>query len=961
METRNSNIKRFAFLYSVLVLVPLFFSLLLAYHIAEFLQKHSQQEIEAAIDERAATLQNNLTPENIYLPVFRGLAKQIISNQEQPSPIDIHKLVKSVFAKSKLEFNICVFDHQGKIVLTGLAPPEASAPFQYLWGSINDESGQYNYDGRKADVAKFLGRRFNTDLIDGKNDICLPTFNYGKKGLFYHCKSTQGKNGVIFFLELDIDSVGILDKKVRKNSTKAQPIVMLHKNGARFAESGFEEFFELLRLDSESAPQKIFIQNEYLWKHLKIGDSSLLLGQNLNNWQYAAAKKLCTIVITLLAIITFAVFYRKVVHGQGIRVSIRYKLVAIFIFSVYIPLLGLFMLGFNNLDDHRKVLENNAKKGIQDQLFKIDTGFAQKEEEILEIFERLYKDHEWHKKLDKDWKEADLAIRRSARVKESGDNFFNWMEIRDVHHNQLFCTSRGEANNRIKAMGKAMSIICLEKFAPQRLQEAQSKTSQSDLVRVNMLENPVIGLSHLFEQPGRLIPMNFEGSNIYWYWNYYSDPKSTPAILMGNTRAGYNTISYLEKILKTRFSLDDTAIKIIAYLPDHQLWIPDIPADNDELRELIGLSALKESVTSAKIMFDGKSYLATTLPGIKLDGLFISCLYPESEITQKIAKLEEQLYLGMIIILLAAVLTGLLLSKTFLAPVAELNMGLNALRKRDTSFRVNIENHDELGELGTTFNHMMEEVREMLLAGAVQQCLIPETCPLIEGYEGLIYNKMATDVGGDYADILALPQNRYLITIGDVTGHGISSSILTAMVKALVFRFTTQNAELPVLLKSISEMIFDLLKHRKLMTFCAVILDQKDNSFVVANAGHPFPVLCRASGETHLIEHSSLPLGVSIKRSNYSTVKDHLEPGDILMLYTDGMPEGTNSQGEIFGFERVEKIVAENRKNNIEDIQNTLLQNFWEHYQREDLDDDLTFIIIRRCNNKSTDAAAQSA
>jgi serine phosphatase RsbU (regulator of sigma subunit) len=245
---------------------------------------------------------------------------------------------------------------------------------------------------------------------------------------------------------------------------------------------------------------------------------------------------------------------------------------------------------------------------------------------------------------------------------------------------------------------------------------------------------------------------------------------------------------------------------------------------------------------------------------------------------------------------------------------------------------------------------MMLEVKEMLLAKAVQQCLIPTDPPLIEGYDLIIYNQMATDVGGDYADAFILPENRFLTVLGDVTGHGISSSILTAMVKALIFRFSKNPTDLAKILKQLSEMVFDLLKRRKLMTFCAVIMEKDTGKFILANAGHPYPIICRRNGKTEKIEHGSLPLGVSKKRSNYKTIEGVLNPGESLFIYTDGIAEATNSKNMMFGFDRLETIISQNHDRTAESIKNSLLEAFWNHYGDNALDDDLTFVIVKRNN-----------
>jgi len=483
---------------------------------------------------------------------------------------------------------------------------------------------------------------------------------------------------------------------------------------------------------------------------------------------------------------------------------------------------------------------------------------------------------------------------------------------------------------------------------PEQMSKNQVKLRQSDFILKNMMENPVLGFSSFYEQPGRLVEMEFEGSSFYWYWNYYPDAGNSVAFFSGNTRVHFNVESFLNKVLQKRYNLGNTALHLAAYFPAQQAWTPESAGSENDLVKLVKLTEISKTLETGRINYEGKKFLATSLPGIKLKGAIISCLFPQSQIDGIIAGQRIQIFQGMALILIISVFTGLLLSKYFLQPVGELNLGMKALRQRNTDFRVEIGSQDELGELGDTFNQMMVEVKEMLLAGAVQQCLIPEKFPDIAGYDCIIYNKMATDVGGDYADVFSLGDDRYLVVLGDVTGHGVSSSILTAMVKAQVFRFARKNRSLSEILKSLSEMIFELLRYRKLMTFCALIFDARNHSCQFANAGHPFPIWCDADGKIKALDKEALPLGVSPRRSNYITVESSFEAGDMMLLYTDGIAEGAGPDGEAFGFDRVRELIVSNRSHSSEEVKNTLLSEFWQHYQREELDDDLTFVIIRR-------------
>ncbi len=959
MNKNRHNFVQLIFSGMLLIIMPSVCSLLLFLHVIDGQRGKSYREAAEMIEERARDLFANLDPEKLFTPRFQQMATQILplirqleTETDTESQAKLFQKIRDCYqttAKTSGEdFQLYLFNTAGQLIKTGMAPEKTNSLMQHIWNGLNYDPG-VNPWSRSPEMAQVLGKDFRIQQALELNNRCLATDNSGKDGLFFHKKPANEKYGLIAFVEPNSDSSMILFTAVENATAESAPILLQTGNKIKpVSNSDFpaNEAFAL----AEKHEQAAFIFHDFLWKQFRSGGKRLLFGQSFSPARFLYMKLAAGLFIVLLIFLGMLHLYRSFFSQESVWISIRIKLTGIFIFAVYLPILGLFMLGYNGLNDRKAVLENEARKGILELLFEIDSGFVKKERQIHATFEGFFRNTGWHSSMNKDFEEQDKAVRAHNNTEPGGENFFNWVDIRDIEQNQLYSNASTESNDRLKAMGRTMSLICLEKVMPERLQQAGVKLRQSDLVLVNLLENPILGFSNLFEQPGRLIPMDIEGSRLYWYWNYYDDPKSPVAYFIGNADAKSNIVRYLGDILKKRYSLGATALKIVAFLPGDKKWFGIDGAQDENLHNLFRICMRSGKVEEANLEHQGERYLATCLPGIKLHQFYTACLFPVAEIDTSIANLRSQIYLVVALILIVAVLTGLLLSKTFLQPIAELDLGLQALRRRDTDFRVEISNQDELGDLGRVFNQMMLEIKEMLLAGAVQHCLISARCPPVDGFECLIYNRMAADVGGDYADMFVLPDQRYLIVLGDVTGHGVSSSILTAMVKAAVFRFASYDTDLKTILKSLSSMILDLLKRRKLMTFCAMILDGKNGQFKLANAGHPFPLLCSEGGSIRQIEHASLPLGVSDKRSNYEIVDGEIAPGELMMFYTDGITEGTDPAGTEFGLPRVEAIVSRRFAEGIESVRDCLLQDFFSHYRRQELDDDLTFILVRRLN-----------
>ncbi|MBR4329622.1 MAG: SpoIIE family protein phosphatase, partial [Candidatus Riflebacteria bacterium] len=657
------------------------------------------------------------------------------------------------------------------------------------------------------------------------------------------------------------------------------------------------------------------------------------------------------VVALIILIISSVFFFKNISNKEGMYISIRYKLIYLFALAVYMPTLSLWVLSYTSLNDYRIAIENNIKKEMQDILNNIDLGFLKTKEDIKNSFLEL--DSYLRGFSGKAPPTADDVYWRLKKI-VGGDNVrlnkrFNWIDVRNIDQTQIYTTNSEESNERIGKICRVISILCLERYCPERLTYANVKPNQSDILVGNLFENPVVGLSSVIERPHQLVYQNIDGEGAYWWWNYFTDKNNPVAFYIGNAHGRFVVVDYFKTLLKNRYTIGNTQLRIVNMHFGTQKFVPEDAEKNPDLLKLINVANLNMTVESSTVDYNNSKYLCLCMPGSNLKECFSLCMYPISEIDYQIDKVRSAIRTTMILMIIISVFTGLLLAKNFITPVNELNRGLEALRKRDTSTTINIENQDELGNLGNAFNQMMSDIKDMLLAGAVQQCLIPSGKYKMEGYDCLVYNQMAADVGGDYADIFELPNDRYLIVIGDVTGHGVSSSLLTAMVKASIFRFANKDTPLNEIATNTSNMVFDLLEKRKLMTFCAITLDKHTGELAICNAGHPYPIIkAKETGVIRKPTKTSLPLGVSKKRCRYTSEPEVLNPEETLFIYTDGFPEAENDKGEEFTYEKFEELISNSVINSAEEFKDQLLTVFKQHHGEKELADDVTFIILRR-------------
>ena len=241
---------------------------------------------------------------------------------------------------------------------------------------------------------------------------------------------------------------------------------------------------------------------------------------------------------------------------------------------------------------------------------------------------------------------------------------------------------------------------------------------------------------------------------------------------------------------------------------------------------------------------------------------------------------------------------------------------------------------------------------ELQMARSVQEILIPQN-----GVQELSGFRIASRccpemaVGGDFYDIWEVAPNRLGVFISDVMGHGVSAAFVTVFIKTILAEFQQQIEDNPgYLLEILNTRFNDLISSRLFMfatAFCGII-DLDKSELICANAGHSFPLLYDADQQTYrTIGDKSIGNGLGIwQESVYETVRYPFDQLSRMFLYTDGVYEAKNSQGEEFTAERLQKLVcacAEQSAANLIASISEAIDTFTDTCPKED---DLTLIAI---------------
>ncbi len=237
---------------------------------------------------------------------------------------------------------------------------------------------------------------------------------------------------------------------------------------------------------------------------------------------------------------------------------------------------------------------------------------------------------------------------------------------------------------------------------------------------------------------------------------------------------------------------------------------------------------------------------------------------------------------------------------------------------------------------------------ELNIAREIQRGLLPSTLPKIPDYEIVAVNVSSKQVGGDTYDVIQLSPTKYVIAIGDVSGKGTPAALLMANVQATVRALVSLDLPLPELTKRMNNLIFNSTSTDRFITFFWGILDTQNNTFKTINAGHNPPYLVSRDGTFSRLEKGGIILGILPTSVAYEEEITEINPGDLIVLFTDGVSEAMNAEGMEFGEERVERVLQNYYPESVEKILFQLQTSLREYILGAPQSDDITLLLLKR-------------
>jgi len=386
----------------------------------------------------------------------------------------------------------------------------------------------------------------------------------------------------------------------------------------------------------------------------------------------------------------------------------------------------------------------------------------------------------------------------------------------------------------------------------------------------------------------------------------------------------------------------------------------DIAAAAKYLETSFGSFETIDARYQLSLNIDGKPHLLMVSPFEHETGLtwIIATLVPESDFLSEIKSGRLRGIKIGIIVVLVTLLFGVIMGALSLWPMLDLVRYVHRVGKGDLNHELKLEYSTEFVKLSKEINAMTAGLRDRMrlrhslaLAQEVQQNLLPSATPKFKGLDIASHATYCDETGGDYFDFLkiaGLPDTTLAIAVGDVVGHGVAAAMLMATARGILRSRCRTPGTLADLLTHLNNQLVEDTGDDRFMTMMLMTIDVQRREMRWATAGHDLPIIYDPA-EEGFIEITSNGMSLGLKKS--VSYEEHLftdvKPGQIYMALTDGLYEAFNSDGEMFGKDRVRELIRNSADMSANEITDRINRERARFLGDTSPDDDLTFVIVK--------------
>lgn len=236
--------------------------------------------------------------------------------------------------------------------------------------------------------------------------------------------------------------------------------------------------------------------------------------------------------------------------------------------------------------------------------------------------------------------------------------------------------------------------------------------------------------------------------------------------------------------------------------------------------------------------------------------------------------------------------------------------------------------------------------KELEVAATIQKMIIPKEIVQKEGFEIAGFNVPSKQVGGDFYDVVHLPNGNIALIIADVSGKGIPGALLVSTLQASLHAYLESDYELKRLVTKLNQIILKNSTEDKYITFFIAILNPETNVLTSVNAGHNPPLLCR-NGTIKKLTVGGIPLGM-YPFDQFEAEETKLDRNDLLIMFTDGITEAADKEDEFYDDPRLERCVLHNSKLNADQLKQVIFDDLKKFVGDAEQSDDITMLLLKK-------------
>ncbi len=639
-------------------------------------------------------------------------------------------------------------------------------------------------------------------------------------------------------------------------------------------------------------------------------------------------------VLKWLLVIAFVISVLSL-HSNRLFLSVRQKMMLLFLFANGLPLMILLATGYEFFEQKKSALINAVHEQSSHLIKDFDCRYPAGRELMAARLNDFIERHSG----------GDSAAVWSASLIGEFTSLIGYFKPSE----QYLFNLAGEQIMRQSGFVLPGSDKFIRDFFRGALEFVNNRAEHFVPRKKTMLEqisDEASVYNGILRQLGKIEPQNY-GSGLRWtYLNLLGDRKN-------HNSWGLVLVAWKPEALQRAYINEQLEVLNRKIAPRRLLVMESgtenvFPtSDQKTLRRLMHRTLSRKLLAEDNLLVDGREFIATALKGIELSDAVIMAIYPKQIIDDQIEMLFKRIVMAAVASLLMVVIIVAPFSRRLLVPISGLAGGIRAIARRDFKHRIDFVSEDEFGQLIGVFNETIAGMQELAIGTAVQKSLLPPSGCHTGKVQLYARSEFMSKMGGDYFDYFELGRERLGVFFGDVAGHGIPAALIMSMAKAVVANARSDFSSPSALLLRANSIFLHLKEKgwKRMMTAQCLELDCITGNFRLANAGQCYPVIVSDNRQgVSYIKAVGMPLG-NATRKPYAEVSGRLNPGDTLILYTDGIIEATNAAGEVFDFARFEKLLLGTWNTDLETWWQDIFKGYsgWAATQ----DDDITMLMLK--------------